>query len=64
VLLDGRLVRWVAGRSGVVSRVVGRSGRHTWRVIGVDAGGANVVSAQRRFYVVARRGRWKFRTGP
>ena len=64
VLLDGRLVRWVAGRSGAVSRVVGRSGRHTWRVVGVDAHGANVVSAQRTFYVVARRARWGFRTGP
>jgi subtilisin family serine protease len=55
VSLDGRVVKSVAADAAGVSRRVARAGRHAWRVVGFDAGGAKVVAASRTFRV-ARRG--------
>jgi subtilisin family serine protease len=56
VSLDGRVVATVRGsRPRVARRLVRRAGRHQWRVVGFDAGGAKVVAAKRSFRVLAPR---------
>jgi subtilisin family serine protease len=57
VSLDGRVVATVPASSVGVSRRISRTGRHTWRVIGLDAADARVVTARRAFKVIARRAR-------
>lgn len=56
VLLDGRRVGTVAkGKRSMLRKRVGDAGRHRWKVVGVDARGAAIVSATRSFRVVAKR---------
>jgi hypothetical protein len=56
VLLDGRRVGTVAaGRRSVLRKRINRSGRHRWKVVGVDATGAEVVVATRSFRAVKKR---------
>ncbi|HVF76662.1 MAG TPA: S8 family peptidase [Solirubrobacteraceae bacterium] len=56
VLLDGRRVAAVAkGKRSMLRKRISRTGRHRWKVVGVDAGGAPVVSATRSFRVVRGR---------
>lgn len=56
VLLDGRRVGTVAkGRRSMLRTRVSRTGRHRWKVVGVDAAGKRVVSATRSFRVVRER---------
>jgi hypothetical protein len=54
VSLDGRVVRTVAGTTAGVSRRIGRSGHHSWRVVGFAAGGVTVVAARRAFRALRR----------
>jgi subtilisin family serine protease len=56
VLLDGRRVATVAaGKRATLRKRVSRSGKHRWKVVGVDATGANVVAAARSFRVTRKR---------
>ena len=56
VLLDGRRVGTVAkGKRSMLRKRISRTGRHRWKVVGVDARGKSVVSAARSFRVVRRR---------
>ncbi len=56
VLLDGRRVGTVAkGRRSLLRKRVRTTGRHRWKIVGVDAAGTQVVSATRSFRVVRKR---------
>ena len=55
VSLDGRVVARVAADEAGVSRRISKTGRHTWRVVGMDAAGEKVVSARRSFTIVRKR---------
>jgi subtilisin family serine protease len=55
VSLDGRVVARVSATVAGVSRRMQRAGRHVWRVVGLDAAAAKVVSARRAFRVAAPR---------
>jgi subtilisin family serine protease len=55
VSLDGRVVARVAADKGGVSRRISKTGRHTWRVVGMNAAGEKVVSARRSFTIVRKR---------
>lgn len=55
ISLDGRVWRSVSAQRGRVSRRVGRTGRHNWRVVGFDASGGKVVAERRWFRIVRRR---------
>jgi subtilisin family serine protease len=56
VLLDGRRVATVAkGKRSMLRKRISRTGSHRWKVVGVDAKGASVVSASRSFRVVRGR---------
>ncbi|MEJ7826532.1 MAG: S8 family serine peptidase, partial [Solirubrobacteraceae bacterium] len=56
VSLDGRVVRRNVAVTGArFSRRIANAGRHRWRVVGFDAGGAKVVAAERAFRVLHRR---------
>ena len=53
VLLDGRRVATVTkGKRSMLRKRVSRTGRHRWKVVGIDAAGEPVVSAARSFRVV------------
>ena len=53
VLLDGRAVATVAkGERSMLRKRVSRTGKHRWKVVGVDAAGATVASAAKSFRVV------------
>jgi subtilisin family serine protease len=55
VLLDGKRVGTVAkGKRSLLRKRVRSTGRHRWKVVGVDAGGKSVVSAARSFRVVRK----------
>ena len=55
VLLDGRRVGTVAnGERSLLRKRVSATGRHRWKVVGLDAEGAPVVSAARSFRVVSK----------
>ncbi len=54
VSLDGRVVKTLPATAGGVSRRMTRVGSHRFRVVGFDADGAKVVSAQRAFKVVRK----------
>jgi subtilisin family serine protease len=55
VLLDGRRVGTVAkGERSMLRKRVSTTGRHRWKVVGIDAAGARVVSATRSFRVVRK----------
>ena len=51
VSLDGRVLKSVTARTAKISRRIAGRGRHKWRVVGFDAGGAKVVAALRTFRV-------------
>jgi subtilisin family serine protease len=56
VLLDGKRVGTVAaGDRSLLRKRLGRTGKHRWKVVGVDAAGAQVVAAARSFRVVRTR---------
>jgi subtilisin family serine protease len=55
VSLDGRVVARVSADKAGVSRRISKTGRHTWRVVGMDAAGEKVVSARRSFTIVRKR---------
>ncbi|HEV2785667.1 MAG TPA: S8 family peptidase [Solirubrobacteraceae bacterium] len=56
VSLDGRTVGTVNnGERSLARKRVSRTGRHRWKVVGVDAAGKRVVSATRSFRVVRKR---------
>jgi len=52
VSLDGRVLKTLPATAGGISRRIAKRGTHRWRVVGFDAEGAKVVSAQRAFKVV------------
>ena len=53
VLLDGKRVGTIAkGKRSLLRKKVSRTGRHRWKVVGVDNAGNAVVSAARSFRVV------------
>ena len=55
VLLDGRRVGTVTkGSRSLLRKRVSRTGRHRWKVVGLDATGAKLVSAARTFRVVGK----------
>jgi hypothetical protein len=55
VLLDGKRVGTVAkGKRSMLRKRVSGTGRHRWKVVGVDATGNSVVSAARSFRVVRK----------
>jgi subtilisin family serine protease len=55
VTLDGRRVGNVAnGKRSLLRKRVSRTGKHRWKVVGLDAAGTKVVSAARSFRVVRR----------
>jgi len=55
VTLDGRRVGKVAnGKRSLLRKRVSRTGKHRWKVVGLDAAGTKVVSAARSFRVVRR----------
>jgi hypothetical protein len=55
VLLDGRRVGTVAnGERSMLRKRISTTGRHRWKVVGLDAEGAPVVSAARSFRVVSK----------
>lgn len=55
VLLDGKRIGTVkSGGRSLLRKRVSRPGRHRWKVVGVDAGGDQVVAAARSFRVVKR----------
>lgn len=47
VSLDGRVVATVGAARSRVSRRIDRAGRHSWRVVGLDAAGVKIVAARR-----------------
>ena len=55
VSLNGKVVKTVSTSKNAVTRRIARAGRHKWRVVGFDAGGAKVVAARRAFQAVPRR---------
>jgi subtilisin family serine protease len=56
VTLDGRRVATVAaGKRASLRKRVSRSGKHRWKVVGVDAKGKNVVAAARSFRATRNR---------
>jgi subtilisin family serine protease len=56
VTLDGRRVGNVAnGKRSLLRKRVSRTGKHRWKVVGLDSAGAKVVSAARSFRVVRGR---------
>jgi subtilisin family serine protease len=55
VSLDRRVVATVAAPRAKFSRRLSRTGTHRWRVVGLDASGAKVVSGQRSFRVARGR---------
>jgi len=56
VLLDGRRVGTVAaGQRSMLRTRINSAGRHRWKVVGVDAAGAQVVVAARSFRAVKKR---------
>ncbi len=55
VLLDGRRVRTLPGTKSLLRKRVARPGAHRWKIVGVDAEGARVVSAARQFKVLRSR---------
>jgi subtilisin family serine protease len=57
VTLDGHKVATRAGRpKGTIRAKVSTTGRHRWKVVGLDAAGKRVVTAKAAFRVLARRG--------
>ena len=57
VSLNGHVIATLPARAGRVSRRVSRAGRHTWRVVGLDAEGDRVVTARLAFRAVRSRKR-------
>lgn len=56
VSLDGRRVGTVpAGKRSLLRKRVSRAGSHRWKVVGVDAAGASVVTGARVFRVLRKR---------
>ena len=55
VLLDGKRVKTLPGTKSQLRKRVARPGTHRWKIVGVDAEGARVVSAARRFKVLRSR---------
>ena len=56
VSLDGRTVGTVKhGKRSLLRKRVSRTGRHKWKVVGVDATGRRIVSGTRSFRVVRKR---------
>ena len=56
VLLDGRRVGTVvAGKRSLLRKRVSRAGSHRWKVVGVDAAGASIVTGARGFQVLRKR---------
>jgi hypothetical protein len=47
VWLDRKRLATLPATTAGISRRMLRAGRHVWRVVGLDAGGAKVVSARR-----------------
>ena len=54
VLLDGKKIGTVKSGKSLLRKRVNSPGRHRWKVVGVDAAGAQVVAAARSFRVVKR----------
>lgn len=52
VWLDGRTIAGLPADAGRITRRVASSGRHRWRVVGLDAAGEKVVAARRAFRAV------------
>jgi subtilisin family serine protease len=52
VLLDGQRVKTLPGTKSQMRKKVSRAGTHRWKVVGLDAEGARVVSASRQFKVL------------
>jgi subtilisin family serine protease len=56
VLLDGRRVGTVTkGSRSLLRKRVSRTGRHRWKVVGLDSAGSRLVAAARTFRVVRKR---------
>jgi len=55
VSLNGKTVATIAkGKRSLVRKRVSRTGKHRWKVVGVDADGTRVVSAARTFRAVGK----------
>ena len=52
VSLNGKRIKTLPGTKSQLRKRVNRPGTHRWKVVGLDADGAKVVSATRRFKVV------------
>jgi subtilisin family serine protease len=55
VSLNGKRIATLAGKKSRLSKRVRKTGTHRWKVVGVDAEGARVVVAARKFKVVKAR---------
>ena len=55
VLLNGKRVKTLPATKSQLRKKVTRPGTHRWKIVGVDAEGAKVVSAARQFKVVRSR---------
>jgi subtilisin family serine protease len=55
VLLDGHRVKTLPGTKTQLRKKVSSPGTHRWKIVGIDATGARVVSAARQFKVVRSR---------
>ena len=55
VLLNGKRLKTLPGTKSQLRKKVSRPGTHRWKIVGIDAEGAKVVSAARRFKVLRSR---------
>ena len=55
VLLNGKRVKTLPGTKSQLRKKVSRPGTHRWKIVGIDAEGAKVVSAARQFKVLRSR---------
>ena len=55
VSLNGKRIKTLPGTKSLLRKRVSKPGTHRWKVVGLDAAGARVVSAARKFKVLRRR---------
>jgi hypothetical protein len=55
-MLDGRRVGTRSvDDSRVLRRKINKAGKHTWKIVGYDAGGQRIVAGSRAFHVLRAR---------
>ena len=55
VSLNGKRIKTLPGTKSLLRKRINKPGTHRWKIVGLDAEGAKVVSAARKFKVLRRR---------